>query len=200
MKIYKNLDEITVYVFFEIIKTNNYSLLIKSKKNRKNLSDKKLIELEEIFKNIIYEYSIKTNNFKVLSNLKKRFLISKMENEYNLLNQILSIFEKYEEIEVLFVLKPLGYDFVKCDSIDKELNKVIKRIKSLRNQINISKIKYEKQNKKTNEDNSDYDLDLMSLNLERNLDLKYKLDIKKTSMKRWINMISLSKKQSIKNG
>lgn len=201
MQIYSKLNEITVYIFFEILKTEDYSLLIKNKKQRsKKLTETKIFELSEIYKNIIYEYSLKTNNFKIINNMKKRFLISKLEYEYEILKGVLDLFEKFEEIEVLFVLRSLGYDFINCKSVDEEVNKVIKRTKALKNQISINKIKYEQQNKKTDEGEKDYDLDLIALNLEKSLDLKYKINIKKTTMLRWINMIMLSKKQNKRNG
>ena len=201
MQIYSKLNEITVYIFFEIIKTDNYKLLIKSRKERsKEITENKLFELEGIFKDIIHEYSIKTQNFKIINNIKKRFIITKLESEREILKSVLDLFNKFEEIEVLFVLRSLGYDFINCDSIDDEVNKVIKRIKSLNNQISINKLRYENQNKKTDEGEKDYDLDLVALNLEKSLDLKYRIDIKKTTMLRWCNMIMLSKKQINRNG
>lgn len=192
MQIYRSIEDITVYIFFEILKTSNYRLLILDKK-LDLITDE---ELQDIFKNIIYEYSSKTHNFKIQSDFKKKLLISTMEIEYDILAGILNIFSETEAIEVLFILDDLGFNFKNCDSIDFELKKVIAKVKGLKNKINIYKIRYNKSNQgsKSDKDN-DYNLDKVAFELERALDLKYKLDVKETTMIRWINMLNQSKKK-----
>lgn len=195
MKIYDTLDSITVYLFFKILDTEDYSYLIKKReKFVDKISELKIIELQNVFKNIITEYSLKTNNFKLFNDIKKKIYISKLEYEFSLLSSIIKIFEKYEEIEVLFVLDDIGYDFKNCNNIEKEVNKVVKKCKALKNKININKIKYNNSNKKSSKEKQDYNIDSIALSLERALDLKYKLDVKETTMLRWINLIDLSKK------
>lgn len=195
MKIYDTLDSITVYLFFKILDTEDYSYLIKKReKFVDKISELKKIELQNVFKNIITEYSLNTNNFKLFNDIKKKIYISKLEYEFNLLSSIIKIFEKYEEIEVLFVLDDIGYDFKNCDNIEKEVNKVVKKCKSLKNKININKIKYNNSNKQNADSKKEnYNIDSIALSLERALDLKYKLDVKETTMLRWVNLIALSK-------
>jgi hypothetical protein len=194
MQIYRSIEDITVYIFFEILKTDNYRLLIVDDKSTDKITD---TELQDIFKNIIYEYSSKTNNFKISSDFKKKIIISLLENEYDILSGVLKIFNDTEAIEVLFILDDLGYNFKNCDSLDLELKKVIAKVKGLKNKINIYKIRYNKANKnnKTNNNDTDYNLDSIAFSLERALDLKYKLDIRETTMIRWINMTNQSKKK-----
>ena len=195
MRIHETLDSITVYLFFKILDTEDYSYLIKKReKFVDKISELKKIELQNVFKNIITEYSLNTNNFKLFNDIKKKIYISKLEYEFNLLSAIIKIFEKYEEIEVLFVLDDIGYDFKNCDNIEKEVSKVIKKCKSLKNKININKIKYNNSNKTNSSSKKEnYNIDSIALSLERALDLKYKLDVKETTMLRWVNLIALSK-------
>jgi hypothetical protein len=193
MKIYDSLSTITVYIFFKILETEDYTYLIKKReKFLSKLSEVKKLKLQEVFKNIISEHAYKTNNFKLFNDIKK-----KLEYEFDLINAVIKIFEKYEEVEVLWVLDDMGFNFKNCDSIINELNKAIMRCKALKNKININKIKYNKANKKSSEE-PDYNMDAVALSLERALDMNYRLDIKKLSMLRWVNLINLSKKN--KNG
>jgi len=194
MKIYNSLDKISVYLFFKLIETNDYSLLIKNKKQRKKVSLKDRDILNEAFKELVHEYCVATNNFKIIGDIKKKIYISKLEYKYFLLSKILAIFEKHEEIEVLFVLDGLGYNFKDSDNIDLEMKKLINNFKHLKNKINITKLKYNKESEKS--DNKNFDLDSIALSLERALDLKYNIDVKTTSMRRWINLNNLANKIS----
>jgi hypothetical protein len=205
MKIYDSLATITVYIFFEILDTEDYTYLIKKrekfidKENPDiiNISEVKKLELQNVFKNIVSEHAQKTHNFKLFNDIKKKIYISRLEYEFDLISAIVKIFENYEEIEVLFVLDSIGFNFENSDSIESELKKAIIHCKALKNKININKIKYNKANKKSDED-KDYNIDAVALSLERALDMNYKLDIRKLSMLRWVNLINLSKKT--KNG
>ena len=90
MQTYESLEDITVYIFFKILETEDYTLMIKDEKiNKEKLTEFDIFELEEGFKKIIYEYSAATQNFKILSNMKKRVLIKRLEIEYNVLKSVL---------------------------------------------------------------------------------------------------------------
>jgi hypothetical protein len=194
MKIFKKLDEITVYLFYKIIETSDYSYLIKNRKKFKAEAESMQNELGRYFMDIIADYSVKTQNFKIFNDFKMQLYIKTIEFEYSLIKSILDLYEKNEDIEILYILDDIGFNFKECKNLESEIKKAISKCLSLKNKINISIIKQNQSNKKTDE-KKEYNLDLIAFNLERALDLKYSINVKKTTMIRWINLINLSKKK-----
>jgi len=152
-------------------------------------------ECFDYFEDIITEYGEITSNSEVLLNVLKQIDIVNLQYELDCIINILEIVKETEDLETLLLLKHFGINIDFKKNIENQINNVAKRVKSLRNKIKIKKAKYSTRFKDNNE-KVKIDLDKEALMLEIGLDLGREIDIRTTTVKRWVNLISASKEKN----
>lgn len=195
MVIYKSCNSIPIYNFYQIIDTNDYRFMIKDYEPEEErpieIGESKSLELAELFKGIVAEYSELTMNQKVLADYNKQILIEYLEFEYNTCVQILELYQEFDSFEVVVLLREFGHQ-VEAESLEANLKKINNKLKGLKNKIRIHKINYAKKlDNKKNKSKRDLVRDAMSY--EQILDLKYSIDIKNTSVKKWLTIEDMCK-------
>jgi len=197
MKLYKSCKTLPIHFFFRIFDTKDYRNLVVGFDEENDtfvLSEDEKLELEDIFDEILYEYSELTDNHNVRANYKKQILLKQYETEYLIVTECLKLYADYEEPLFLNMLSEVGYPIDLENDIDKQIQGVVAKMKGLKNKINISKANLEKSSKN---DRSDIkvDLDRDALYLERNLDLKRAINPKETTVSQWLNLIQMDKEK-----
>jgi hypothetical protein len=197
MKIYKSCNTLPIRRFFRVFSSNDYRNLIigfDEENDSFELSDKRKGELEEIFKDIYYEYAELTNNHKLKAIFVKKFLIAKWEFIHTMIINSMYFYYKSKDIEFLKSINKLEepeyvIDFDK--PIDPQAEVFVGKMKGLKNKIKIFKIKLNKTplNK---EEPKKVDLDKAAIYLERHLELKRPVDPDTTSVNRWIHLTNMS--------
>tara|TARA_R110000772_G_scaffold188838_3_gene299932 strand:- start:9994 stop:10611 length:618 start_codon:yes stop_codon:yes gene_type:complete len=202
LKNYESCSTLPIYNFYKIIDEGNYGYIQKDYEEGDDFieSDK---TTSYIFLKILEEYSVLTANREVLISLKLQISIIDYEFERDSLKSIVEIFNETNDFKVLVLLSSFGFDTSNKLGIDKLLKSVISRIKNLNNKIRINKVKYTKRFKTTNKEIK-RNLDKEALLLEMSLDLGREIEVKKTSILKWVNMVQLSndkanKMNSLKN-
>ena len=189
MNTYNNCSEIPVFNFYEIVNTNDYRYLIcKYKADSKlKISNNKKVKLQNLFKDIVIEYLELTNNLKAVNNAAKKWLVAKLKFKSSTASSILEIYSVNNDIEALKLLNDLGFTIDVEKDINEQISIIIRDIKAIKNKINIFSSQLKNSEKNENEDVK-INLDLDAWNLEQALDLKYMIDIKTTTLSRWVNM------------
>ena len=78
---------------------------------------------------------------------------------------------------------------------------IVKKFKMLKNEINVKKLKLDKlsgasnEDEKPNPEDAIRGLDKVALSLETNLELGYNLNVRKVTVERWVNLISMSEER-----
>ena len=194
MKIHKTCSSLTIAPFYSIIDTGDFKYLIKGNERgdkELKITKQQQQQLEDAFNEILKEYSERTANREVLRNYKAQIKIIALEFEYATVSKILMLFEKYEEIEILDLLNEMDYPFNKGKNIDDQIQTILKKLKGVKMRIKIETVKYKKrfvqEIKKVKRN-----LDKEALMLEMSLGLSAgSVDVYKTSVKRWVNMVKL---------
>jgi hypothetical protein len=159
-------------------------------KNEKKL--KELIEsMQEEYKGLVF-------NKKELIKQKELGDMMFIEVKHNLIIKCLSLFIETEDFSVLEILEEIQIKFDKEKELLPQLEKVRAIAYGLKNRINIKTINFKKKYNLTDtelevehEDTSsdiEKQLDSQALLLEGNLEKGYRIDIKKTSVLRWVNL------------
>jgi len=206
MKAHKSCRSLPIYNFNEILKTSDLRFLIKDfdefADDNKELSSSELNELEAIYKNIIYEYSELTKNKKIIANYKSRILIVENEFKYNTSIQILDLYTKTLDLDVLKLLNRLDWKINFEKEADPQVSKVISDLSSLKTKIAILKVKHDERFKdnETKEDTEYIDrLDSEAISLELGLKLSYSINTRLMSVSRWISMWNICNALNSKN-
>lgn len=201
MKYFKTINEIDVYTFFKIIDNTNPQFLLKkyNDEKAKKLTDNQKAILNETFNKILLEFNAKNVTSKSLRSIKAKAMIDYMESRYDVTTSILNLYESTNEVVVLFALKELGWGFDSEGNIDKQLNSITKKMVGLKMQIKIRKVRYDSEFNKLKKNKDDEDkkwldiIDREALYLERTLDLKHSINVNKTKLIRWCNLLALAK-------
>lgn len=183
---YKNCSEIPIFNFFEIIKTKDFSLLLEE---GENLSDFKDEELYDVLMNIMIEYNALTDNKKLMQEYKSKLDIEYLEAKYNLTKELIAMYVESDSIEVLLTLKRFNWQIDTTKDIKPQLDRILKNLIGLKNQINIKKANFIKKFKKEHRKNNDhpnFDLEKAIISLEIGIPLNYKIDVYKDSIKRYV--------------
>jgi len=161
----------------------------------KKLDGEKYKEYEnnEVLKNTFYsilsEYNEMTQNKKVIKSYKSQLRFDLIYLEYELCKSNLELYEATRDLEFLELLNDFNWGFDRTKNINEQLKKFITKLKRLKMKVQILKIKHEKKF----EQNNHSSLDSRALSLERILNLSYNIDVKKTSVERWVNINELAK-------
>jgi hypothetical protein len=205
MKLFKSCSTIPVKNFFQVIETEDLRYLIKKfdiENSKLELSNDDIVNLSLIWEEIYFEYYEITSNHKLKSILKKQCLIQEWETIYYIVSKCIDIFDTYGKEEALYLINNLNdkkytIDFNK--PLGLQLNKLDNKMKGLKNKIKIFKIKLVNSVKEDKEEVKS-NLERDALYLERNLDLKRAINVSKTPIKVWVEMIDLSKQKAKEYG
>lgn len=208
---YDSCDEIPIYNFLMLIKEKELKYLIKNLRTYDKGTVEDFIKENEselliTGTELNLEYQQLTFNRSKLLQLKEEANLKYLQSKYDIGTKILDLFAEYKDKEILNVINELDlFNFDTADEVFENLDKVIKRIKTLRNEINIKKINYEKKYvKEYDEDVLDGDLfsnlDKQALTLESNLELNYRVDITEVSVIRWLNLLNLNEEKMKRYG
>lgn len=197
MEFYKTCRTLSIYAFNEILKANDLRFLIKGydeyNEEEIKLVGVDLIEANEIFKDIVYEYSELTFNRDILQNYVSQINIEKEEFRYNVTEKILSFYSESEDLEVLKLLNKLDWNIDVEGDIEKQIENIISSMKRLKTKINVFKVKHEdkfknKKRKEGAEDTFVDKLDYEAISLEIALKISHSINTKETSVAKWISM------------
>jgi len=170
--------------------------------------EKNINELTIKFNKIEEEYKAITFDKKELSKQKELGRMIYLESQHNAIVKVINLYIETKEILVLDILNELGCKFDKLKNINKQLKSANRIIMNLKNKINILnsnfKIKYKitdqelKEDKITSVTGIEKSLDSQALMLESNLETGYRIDIKTTSVLRWVNLLETNKSKIAK--
>jgi len=201
MKIYKSCNTLSIHNFFQVFKDNDYRYLIigfDDENDEFKLSNKREEELKEIFKDIYYKYAELTENHKLLAIFKKQFLIEQWEFIYKMIVNSIYFYVKSGDVEFLKSINRLEENKYKInldESLDKEIEVLVRKMKGLKTKINIFKIKLNKS-MTAKKKQPEVDLEKTAIFLERHLELKRPVDPKETSITRWVHLTNMSKEKT----
>lgn len=197
---YKNCSEIPIFNFFEVIKTKDFSLLLKEGEDIKDFKEE---DLFEVLLNIMVEYNALTENKKLMQEYTQRLDIEYMEAKYNLTKELISMYHECGDPEVLTVLKGFNWSIDLSKELKPQLDRILRNLVGLKNQIGIKKANFVKRFKKdTKEQNPNFDLERAIVHLETGIPLSYKIDVYKDSIKRYVYWVKIleQKNKAIENG
>ena len=200
MKINRDCSSLCIHSFYKIIETKDLNYLIEGYTGKKFKRTKKLFqELATTWEEILFEYAELTFNKTIISNYKSQLILLKMQFQYNYITNCLKLYEKYEEKEVLKLLgsvkKPINLD----KEIQPQIDSLLKFLKGLDMKIKIARSKVDKI-KKDEEQEIKTNLEKEALILEVNLGLKSSIEVRTTSVKRWLMMLELNKEKTKRYG
>lgn len=201
MEIYKN-HKIPIIRFFYAFNENDYRALVKDFDVEEVDDDFKYDgdeDLEEVFYDIYYKYCELIKDEKTLSMLNKKKYILDKQTEYSIVSNILNVFKETEDLRVLYILNSLdNYSIDMSKNLNPQISSIIRKLKLLKNRINLKTIQFDKRYKNKLEKNtkSKIDVYLQCSELELALDLKYPLDPYETTLVKWCSMINLAKAKS----
>lgn len=195
--IHISCSTLSKFAFDEIILTNDFRWLVKGYNGEGGFDIEDTKPFEKIFEKILKQYLSLSADKTEIKNLKTQLLISQMEFKYKATIEILNLYSKFQEIEVLLLLKDLNWDLDTSKSLGPQIDRISKLLIGLKMKIKIQKANYSKK-QKTKEDilSEKISLDKEALYLESNLDLGYNINPRKTSCERWINLKKLAKEKA----
>ena len=202
-KTYKSCSDIPIYNFMMFLSTQDYKYLISNIKKASKESVEKFLSskgdyLKKVFEKIEEEY--KELTFSKRDSDRHRDIVSMMilESKYNAIIKILKVYSETKEVTVLDLLNKLGGKFDVTKPINEQILNAKKLSKGLKNQLNIKtanfKIKYKvddndiEDEKEDTSGNVEKSLDAQALSMESNLETGYEINIRKTSVLRWVNL------------
>lgn len=196
--LYKNVSAISVYNFYMVATKNDFRYLIKGYNEEDENSYKKFKDspkLEVIYENLYVEYIDTIKDVQIFNREKQKLRVEYMQQNYHIAVEILDLYKDTEEEAVLTLFEnSLDFKFDLSKTIGPQLDACNRFLKLYKNKINVELAKYKSQYEKKIDD-EDIDeisilanLDDQALNIERGLELGYHIDIKKTSLLRWINL------------
>lgn len=200
IKIFNNCSDLPIYNFYSIIEKKDLFYLVKGYDGtNKSSFEAKVNEdyLSELHKTIINEYNELISNKQALTRNKLVFSLLEKQLTYEAAAKILNIYMETKSIEVLVLLNEFGFKIDVNKHLGKQIDRIIKKLASLRNKIRIDEAKFKSKYGKDSKDESNSNnilsrLDKEALSLELALELGYNINVKKTSVTRWINLISLA--------
>lgn len=198
MLIKKDVNSVSIYDFCMISKNKDFRYLIRNFNEEDEdsyLEYKHDSDLMVIYSDLVREHKVLTNDVKSIRRSKADFEISEMKLRYSIASRVLEIYNESSEIEVLEVFPSLGYEFNKFELVGPQIDKILRALTGIKNSIKIKEINFKKLYKIIDDDEEEEDtndlianLDAKALSLESELELGYKINVKKTSILRWTNL------------
>jgi len=210
MLIKKDVNSVSIYDFCMISKNKDFRYLIRNFNEDDEdsyLEYRHDSDLMTIYAELVKEHKVLTDDIKSLRRSKADFEISELKLRYSIASRLLDIYNESSEIEVLECFPDLGYAFNKFELVGPQLDSILKALIGLKNTIKIKEVNFKHKYKISDEEEDDdesydliKDLDAKALSLEAELELGYKINVKKTSILRWTNLINRSELKRQANG
>lgn len=187
-KLHLSCSTLSRGAFEKIYIENDFRWLIVGYKGEANFEIEDTSPFEKIFKKIVHEYAALSSNEKEIRNLKQQLLISQLEFRYEATSRILKLYNNYQDIEILLLLKDLNWKLDSSEAIGPQVEKITKLMIGLKMKIKIQKANYKNKYDKLKADLNDaVSLDKQALYIESNLKTGYRIDPMETTCERWIN-------------
>jgi hypothetical protein len=181
---YKNCSEIPIYNFFEVIKTRDFKLLLEDGDDPADFEEE---HLAQTLIDIMNEYNGLTDNRKLMQEYRSRLDIDYLEARYHMTKELISMYNEFEAIEIFMALADWNWKVNPEDKINPQLDRIIKNLVGIKNQINIKKANFKNRfGKKKDDAPPTFDLEESIINLEIGIPLSYKINIYKDSIKRYV--------------
>ena len=205
--IYQSCSEIPIYNFMMYLHTMDAKLLISNLEKFDEEVIEKFIssnskKISKSINKIEKEYQALTFEKRDLNKNKEIASMMFLEVKHNTISKVVSIFMNTGDVSVLDLLNDLGVGFNIDKPIAKQLEKARRTNKGIRNKINIKQANFKKkykidENVKTEYEPADVEinLDAQALTMEGNLETGYKINIKKTSVLRWVNLMEANRRR-----
>ncbi len=211
IQFHKTCRTISVYSFYKASLYQDFRYLIKGYDEDIDKSEyseyRADMKLKKLMEDILEEYSVLIRDKKSLRLRKMEWELIYLVGQHQLILKVLKIFTDSKINEVLEILNDLEIPFDINKPIGKQIDSAIMFSKRLKNKINIKRINFKRlsgvkdgdNEKQTDPDDVINSLDKTALSLETNLELGYQLDIKKTNMERWENLIEMNRKRATRS-
>jgi len=212
IKTYKDCSEMPIFNFMMYISNFNLKWLIS---NINKHTDKEITsfifenkpDLEIRIYEIEEEYKSLTFNKKELVKQKKLAKMMFLEMQYNAIIKVIDVYLSTQDVKVLKILNELNFKIDIDKPIEPQLEKAIRRSHGIQNKLNIQMANFKTMYKMTDKDIKDQQqptragveksLDSQALVLEQNLETGYRIDIKKTRVLRWTNLMESNERKLI---
>lgn len=196
MKIYKDCDTLSIFSFYKIIETNDFTYLLKKRKEGIKLNKVEQAICNQAFQKILKEFEANNATNESLKDYKEQIRIGYMQSIYDITTEILKMYESFGDTRILELLKPCKWKFDKDKEIEPQIKVVLLKMKGLKNKINISNINYKERYRKEKNSNSlNFDLEKEAVRLSISLKLNYLINTKTTSVATWINLKKINEEQ-----
>lgn len=192
MQFHESCDTLSILSFHKVFETNDYRWLLIDIASVTKLNQEQNSILAKAFKKILYEYSDLTRNRKLLVKMEKELQIAKLQIEYDICSRALELFNDYEFLDILDILREYGYTIDLNKDLNKQLDVIILKLKRLSTRINVLIANYNNRFKKEDEPN-EVNLYKEAVHLEMALKLSYSLDLNKTSVTKWATLHNIAK-------
>jgi hypothetical protein len=204
IKTYKSCSKIPIYNYYQATLNNDCRFLIvgydESEDAERFESYRENKELQKLLKSLSEEYAVLVFDKKTMKMKKMNYTISYLVGRYNIATKIVDIYLESKELKVLLLLNDLDFKIDLEKDVDKQVEGVIKKFKMLKNEINVKKVNLEKLAGTKEENQTPEDairnLDKVALSLETNLELGYNINVRKVTVERWVNLISMSEERA----
>jgi len=201
MKVYRDLDEIPIYNFFKVMYNfeKNMNYLYKKNKHNKDLSKE---ELFNTFEDLQQKYLKLTFSKSDLQDEKLKAKVTYLTGIQEIANLVLNCYLETHYEDVFLILNEFKMFKLKQPITSEDIKNIKKQLIFIENTINLNLAKFKlkhkngQKNSEELEHNLQKDLDKQALSLETYLELGYKIDVKKTSVLRWVNLVNLSNEKS----
>lgn len=199
-EIYSGVSDCPILYFMLAMGTGDYKYIIKNYETK----DKSLIDwwsnegkeqLFAVFSKMREDYQKLIFNKKELKKQQELNNVIYLQSRYSILLETQFLIEKSGDPVFYEIAESVGVRFNKNDDDDAKRKKLEQATKVAKNKANIKRINFEKkydvttlEEEITNPLEIEKNLDSAALDLERGLETGYRIDIKKTSVLRWVNL------------
>lgn len=188
-----------VYNYYRILETDDYRYLCVDFDEENPKFELKTDEKHiEIFNQITLDFADINDSQKLKNELKKKIL----QKKYSIQIKIILVFIEYyvitEDDEWIEILESIGEKFDKKKP-GKEIDRLLTKVKGLKNKVNKIQAQLNKQKENQNEDKTKSDdLFLIALEIEQALELGRPVNPKKTTIIDWVNLLKLANEKAKK--
>lgn len=189
LSLYPNCDELPIWNFYKLLKTNDFTYLLKNNSRKIEESDNEF--LSKVYFDLFNEYVELSKDNKIVDLLKKRAKL----NVLNLKAMVCSLSIDYiiRDIERDFfidILKKHGITIDLSNDFALEIQSAIQWVKAFKQEI--KEIEFELNEKTEQEEKS---IESQAVSISRVLNLGYRLNTKEITVTEWLSLIELAKEQ-----
>jgi hypothetical protein len=192
MKLYKSCETLPVFNFYKIANKGNLKYLVYDyDEENSDLELENQDELNDIWRNILYEYYELRNDKSMLIKVQKKIKIETLRTEIEIIQSLILLYIRKRDNKVKELLLKYKIKIDLSGDIEKEIERLKNKLNGLKTRLKIQEIAFNKQyNKKTVENNN------LINDIIASLDLNYDLDTKKTSVAKWVALIKNKNKKA----